>query len=62
MRSSSAPVLVCCLQGEEAVRESGAPTSSSELKEFETELQATLGALEQQESAHTPDEDKVHAV
>ncbi|XP_053338740.1 utrophin-like isoform X2 [Clarias gariepinus] len=46
-------------QGEEAVRESGAPTSSSELKEFETELQATLGALEQQESAHTPDEDKL---
>lgn len=43
---------------EEAVKEMTAPPSSSELQEFEAELQATLSALEQ-EPTRTPDEDKV---
>ncbi|XP_060793676.1 utrophin isoform X3 [Neoarius graeffei] len=43
---------------EEVVKETTATPSLSELQEFEAELQATLSALEQ-ESPHTPDEDKL---
>lgn len=46
---------------EEAMEKTSAPRSSSELQEFEAEIQATLSALEQQEPTHTPDEDKVRA-
>ncbi|TSL61145.1 Utrophin [Bagarius yarrelli] len=43
--------------------ETASPLSSSEMQEFETDLLATLNALEQQESTHTPDEDKeIHII
>ncbi|XP_053096621.1 utrophin isoform X2 [Pangasianodon hypophthalmus] len=44
---------------EEVGKETTAPPSSSELQEFEAELQATLSSLERQEPTHTPDEDKL---
>lgn len=45
---------------QEVVKKTVAPSSSSELHEFEADLQATLGALEHHDLTHTPDEDKVH--
>lgn len=47
---------------EDALKEPTAPACSSDTpQEFEVELQAALSALERQEPAHSPDEDKVHA-
>ncbi len=61
-------VCVCCLQvsaGLEVRQEvaDGRPApllAASQLQRFESDLQATFRALEQQEETHTPDDERVH--
>lgn len=74
-RSLASTKYVCCVQvsaglevRQEAVRppqevadgRSAPVLSSSQLQLFESDLQATIRALEQQEKTHTPDDERVH--
>ncbi|XP_037397389.1 utrophin isoform X2 [Pygocentrus nattereri] len=44
---------------QQVLKETSAPLSSSELQDFEADLEAVLSALEQQDHTHTPDDDKL---
>ncbi|XP_066527919.1 utrophin-like isoform X3 [Hoplias malabaricus] len=47
------------VQRQEVLKEVSAPLMSAELHQFESELQALLSALDNQDHTHTPDDDKL---